>query len=178
MSRPIVGDRIGEVDLVPMRRNRERADFSLGSVHYRARIAPSETRIERPRALIAGDDSEPGASMASAADFAFGLVKKRRRHTSAAGRSTDVDLLHFVALHDDKSHDPIARLRHPHAFEPFPRPGYKLLLVAMTNELRWNMSDVTVGSPDVPAPGNCVDIMGACPTDDVRLGTCGLVCIH
>jgi hypothetical protein len=48
----------------------------------------------------------------------------------------------------------------------------------MTNELRRNMSDVTVGPPDVPDPGNCADIVRACATDDVRLGACGFVCIH
>ena len=56
-----------------------------------ARIAPSEPRIERARALVTSDDSEPRLSISRTADFVLCLAKENRRHTGSTGRPVDVE---------------------------------------------------------------------------------------
>jgi hypothetical protein len=112
--------------------------------------------------------------MSCAADFGLSLAKKHCRHTGSAGRSVDVDLLDLVALHDDESHDLAVGLGHPHTFESFASSGYELLLVAIADELRRNVPEVTVSPTCMPDPGNGIDISGIGLADEVPFGRCSL----
>jgi hypothetical protein len=150
---------IGEVDFIPMRRDREWAGFRFRQVCEGARIPPPETRVERSRALITSSDREPRASMSGTSDFVLGGAKKPRRHTGSAGGPVDVDLLHFIALHDDESHGLAAGLRDPGAIDPVLRPGHELFLLTMADELGRHVAGVTVPPADVPDPGNYADIV-------------------
>jgi hypothetical protein len=109
--------------------------------------------------------------VSGATDFGLCLVKKDRPDTGSAGRSVHEDLLHLIALHDNESYNLAVRLGHPHVLEPVSRAGDELVLLAMGEEFRRDVPEVTVEPSDVPDPGYDADIVGCCLAKSARVGS-------